>query len=364
MRESGTGPRWAVALAAAALLWGCERKPPVEHEVLLGFQGDGSLQLRISTILRENPEKPELTPRLILPILDRYERGRDEWLLRMGEWGLGEVSHGLTVEEGEGEEEGWRTHTIARAASVRDPRPLVPGIFSREPVFVDLTWEDGLWTLDVIPQAEPPELRAHRDRVRGEVARLAEDIAATQETLRELYRYLHDRRDRRVPVLDDLSTGTDEAGGWGPNPLLESEEKLLNELVARAEKALDRPEAPVLDGAFLYPLEETLVVTVPGEAEGATGFWNSDGQWVISEIDLDELVVSVAEAPFDPRLLTSMDEYFPGGNVSPEAVLAAPFHVEPLPFADDIRREIWEVLARPGPYRLRWQAGAPVAEGP
>lgn len=343
-------------VTAVLLLCACREGPPVEHQVTLRFQADGALTVEVRSTLRLDPDHPDINATRVQPLIDRYHDGRDEWLERMGEWGLTGIEHSLEVEQSDGKE----NHRIRRSGRTGSPVEVVPAIFANEPAFVDLAVESGLWTLEVIALSEPRDLRENREEAKRNVARLAERLADTQEKMKRIYLYLRENPERRAPLLREMEIEIRGGDGDDARELSEFEASLLKAVEDSADQLLWRDEEiAVVDRARLHPLDENLEVVLPWEAFDATGFEESEpGHWRLPRVDLDHLLFEMLDEPFHPRFF-DMSEV---GFDDEAALLARSFEVDPLPFAGETRKRMWEEMTARHPFRLRWTEVPPEGE--
>lgn len=369
------GQRVSAALFALTLLCGCiEFSPPVTEEVGLRFLPDGSVEVRVETLLadpRTSFQTHDLAKDRIAEIQGDALAQRDAWSRRFSraEWSR----DGLRWERTCG-----HLLRVVREGVLEDPARLSE-VMRDLPLTVSFVREGGEAELSIVPQAPSAANQEQREALDAFLGRWIPEWRAYLRAEADFYAYLdlHPERVRAcfAFVFEGCVAGGETDGAQEP----EGEEKiLLNRLGDALGKVIEVIEIHRDDAYSPDELSRLchdaipapLSVEVPGEILEVEGFEPAGPRHVVHRgRSLWVALESLSECWVSPDIIIPMAACLLRDGEEKRFIDLGTFAArsrkfDEVPSEEDLRRAIEEALGPAPAYRVRWREGMREAHGP
>ncbi|HEX7152418.1 MAG TPA: hypothetical protein VF618_13100 [Thermoanaerobaculia bacterium] len=325
----------------------CKRELPVQDEVTLDFEEDGSIALTAQTSFGSDSNDKALQA--------RAEAGRQSALAGTDAWSarfnrIDPKDERLTWDRRRGELQRVTRSTVIQFDDLQQ-------FFADTPLMFQLLRRDGYNELTIYPGTSTRATRDQNDHFRRALADWSKAVQRYFVAVDHMYDYLEEQPQRAEFVFAALLDEKDAAGA--PVQVTEKELALVEGVGNSMGDIADRLDAvdgyPLSEEADLIynPFPAKLTIRVEGDISAAEGFdKKSEREVVVPQIELLDAVTRLEGRWItpDPLAVVMRD------NVTRAADLARlPRRSTDVMFSDEIEKALVDQFKRPSRYVLRWK---------
>lgn len=337
----------AVALASAALS-ACAIRPPVTHQVTIGF-GDDPQLVTVTATTRFNEVSGRAVRERADALRSAIAAGQDEWTLRF---------NAVNAERERASIEKRRGMIVRAERQVTVRREDLQRAFSDLPLTFSITTDHGSTELAIYPGSSSRATRQQREHVDTQLSAWSADAARYFRALDALYGWIRANPNRAEPVFRILFNPDEKS-------VIDEEQALIDTVIDAMDRVLARMERGDDD---LYSLDEEtdlvfnpfpaeIFVETPHDIAAVEGFEKQQADLaVIPHAGLLDAIGALEGRWVSPDPLAIVvradgeDSKLP----KPAELAAMPRHSDGTVTADEIRAAVIKRLTPAAAYRVRW----------